>query len=110
MRSTLQDIRPIFCVRFLRPIFCHSFFQASPVHPISLERVATRERSSVMTMTASDVTAILGPADETLLAEITLTGATREQLAQAWAWVNSEEALVNDGRSLPAGKVAELVD
>jgi hypothetical protein len=63
-----------------------------------------------MTVTASEVAAILGPVDETLLAEITLTGATREELAQAWAWVNSDEALVNEGRPLPAGKVAELVD
>lgn len=63
-----------------------------------------------MTMTAHDITAIIGPADEQLLAEIMLTGATAGELAQAWAWVNSDDALVNAGRPLPTGKVAELID
>ncbi len=63
-----------------------------------------------MTMTARDITAIIGPADEQLLSEIMLTGATAGELAQAWAWVNSDDALVNEGRPLPTGKVAELID
>ncbi len=63
-----------------------------------------------MTMTAHDITAIIGPADEHLLSEIMLTGATAGELAQAWAWVNSDDALVNEGRPLPSGKVAELID
>ena len=63
-----------------------------------------------MTMTARDITAIIGPADEHLLSEIMLTGATAGELAQAWAWVNSDDALVNEGRPLPTGKVAELID
>ncbi|RIK97854.1 MAG: hypothetical protein DCC74_06380 [Proteobacteria bacterium] len=61
-------------------------------------------------MTARDITAIIGPADEQLLSEIMLTGATAGELAQAWAWVNSDDALVNEGRPLPTGKVAELID
>lgn len=63
-----------------------------------------------MTMTAKDVAAVLGPVDEVLLSEILLTGGTREELAEAFAWVNSDEALVNEGRRLPAGRVARLVD
>lgn len=63
-----------------------------------------------MTMTARDITAIIGPADEDLLSEIMLTGATPEELAQAWAWVNSDDVLIDSGRPLPAGKVAELID
>lgn len=63
-----------------------------------------------MAMTAHDITAIIGPADEQLLSEILLTGATAAELAQAWAWVNSDDALVNAGHALPAGKVAELID
>lgn len=63
-----------------------------------------------MTMTARDITAIIGPADEDLLSEIMLTGATPEELAQAWAWVNSDDVLIDAGRPLPAGKVAELID
>lgn len=64
----------------------------------------------MMTMTARDITAIIGPADQQLLREIMLTGATAGELAQAWAWLNSDEALVNAGRPLPSGKVAELID
>ena len=61
-------------------------------------------------MTADDVTAILGPIDEVLMAEILSTGATRDELAQAWVWLQSDEALINEGRPLPSGKVAELLD
>jgi hypothetical protein len=63
-----------------------------------------------MAMTAHEITAIIGPADKQLLSEIMLTGASAEELAQAWAWINSDEALVNAGRALPSGKVAELID
>lgn len=60
-------------------------------------------------MRLSDITAILGPVDETLAVQINQTGATPEELAQAWAWFNADEALVNEGRPLPSGRVAELV-
>jgi hypothetical protein len=60
-------------------------------------------------MKAQDVIAIIGPADETLLAEISRTGATPEELAEAWGWVNADEALINQGRRLPSGRVAELI-
>lgn len=61
-------------------------------------------------MTAEDIVAILGPVDATLVAEIGQTGATREELAQAWAWVNADEALINENRPLPSGRVAALID
>lgn len=61
-------------------------------------------------MTSDEIVAILGPIDEVLLAEIVQTGASPAELAEAWAWVNADEALVNDGRALPTGKVAVLVD
>ncbi|MGV1791076.1 hypothetical protein [Rhizobium sp. A37_96] len=63
-----------------------------------------------MTLTSHDVTAVLGPVDEALLAEIVATGATPTELSEAWAWVNSDEALIGEGRHLPAGTVAALVD
>ncbi|WP_043242436.1 hypothetical protein [Bosea sp. LC85] len=63
-----------------------------------------------MTMTADDVTAILGPIDEVLMAEILSTDATRDELAQAWVWLQSDEALINEGRPLPSGRVAVLID
>lgn len=61
-------------------------------------------------MKAEEITAILGPVDESLIAEIHQTGATGEELAEAWAWVNADEALLNEGRPHPIGRVAELVD
>ncbi|CAN7747392.1 hypothetical protein [Rhizobium leguminosarum] len=63
-----------------------------------------------MDLSSEDVFVVLGPVDETLLADILATGASVRDLAEAWAWVNADEALMNEGRRLPAGKVAELVD
>ncbi|MGR9355145.1 hypothetical protein [Rhizobium leguminosarum] len=54
--------------------------------------------------------AILGPADETLVAEVIATGATQVELAEAFAWVNNDEAMLGEGRRLPTGRVAALVD
>ena len=63
-----------------------------------------------MSMTATDVVSVLGPIDEALLADIVATDATALELAEAWAWANSYEALVAEGHPLPTGKVAELLD
>ncbi len=60
-------------------------------------------------MKLEEITAILGPTDEALLAALNQTGASATELAEAWAWLNADEALVNEGRSLPSGKVADLV-
>ena len=61
------------------------------------------------TVTRTEVISVLGPSDETLIMDVLATGATREELAQAWAWVTNEEALMNDGHALPSGRAAELV-
>ena len=63
-----------------------------------------------MALTRDDVLSVIGPADEILVTEIIATEATTEELAQAWAWVNSDEALINEGRALPSGRTAELVE
>ncbi len=63
-----------------------------------------------MTMTSGDVIAVLGPVDETLVAEVVATGATQAELAEAFAWANNDEALIGEGRHLPEGRVAALVD
>lgn len=60
-------------------------------------------------MRLDDIISVLGPVDEALAAQINRTGATPEELAQAWAWFNADEALVNEGHPLPSGRVAELV-
>ncbi|WP_170984333.1 hypothetical protein [Rhodoligotrophos defluvii] len=63
-----------------------------------------------MTVTRQDITAVLGPVDDSFAAEIAAIDPSPGELAEAWAWVNSDEALVNDGRPLPSGKVAALVE
>jgi hypothetical protein len=60
-------------------------------------------------MKMEDIVTILGPTDEALIADIIRSGASADELAQAWAWVNADEALINDGRPLPSGRIAELV-
>ena len=63
-----------------------------------------------MTIASDDVITILGPVDETLVADVIATGATPAELAEAFAWVNNDEALIGEGRPLPSGRVATLVD
>jgi len=53
---------------------------------------------------------MLGPLDDVTIAELIATGASAEELAQAQAWLANDEALMNAGKSLPAGRVGELVD
>jgi len=63
-----------------------------------------------MSMTAGTVVSILGPVDQSLIAEVIATGATLDELEQAFAWINNDEALIGEGRRLPGGRVATLVD
>lgn len=63
-----------------------------------------------MPMTSDDVITILGPVDETLVADVIATGATQAELAEAFSWVSNDEAFIGEGRHLPAGRVAALVD
>ena len=53
------------------------------------------------TMTREDVRAVLGPVDDGLVVEIVGTGASREELAEAYAWVTDDEAPMNAGRPPP---------
>ena len=61
-------------------------------------------------ITHEDVTRTVGEIDDALIAQIIGTGATVEELAEAQAWIDNDEALINDGRPLPKGRVGELVD
>lgn len=60
-------------------------------------------------MNASDIVAVRGPVDESIIADILMTGATSEELAQAWARRQVDEGLINEGRQHPSARVAELV-
>ena len=61
-------------------------------------------------LTRKDVTAMLGPLDDVTVARIIATGATAEELAQAHAWLTNDEAPMNAGKSLPAGRAGQLVE
>jgi hypothetical protein len=62
-----------------------------------------------MTLNRAEIERVLGPVDNHLAAEISATEATAAELAKAVAWLEADEALVNDGDHLPTGKVAELI-
>jgi hypothetical protein len=61
-------------------------------------------------MTREDVVSILGPVDEAAIAEIIMTGASADELREAWAWAFGDEALMNEGRPLPGTRIAALID
>jgi hypothetical protein len=61
-------------------------------------------------LSRDDVRHALGPIDDALAARIIATGATARELAEALAWTCNDEALINDGRSLPSGRVGQLVE
>src|SRR4051794_31707802 len=62
-----------------------------------------------MKMTRDEITHVLGPIDEQLMAELLTTSATAAELAEAQGWVSSDERLINEGRHLPIGRVADLI-
>lgn len=62
-----------------------------------------------MTLTRAEIEELAGPLDNQLMAEIAATDATAADLARALAWLDADEALINDGDHLPTGKVAELI-
>jgi hypothetical protein len=57
-----------------------------------------------------DVTKAFGPVDDVTIAQIIGTGATKEELAEAKAWIANDEPLMNAGKPLAKGRVGELVD
>lgn len=57
-----------------------------------------------------DVASLLRSPDDTTVAEILTTGASREELTEAFEWRQKNEALMNDGRPLPSGRVAQVME
>lgn len=67
-------------------------------------------QTTSQTLTRDDVRILVGPVDDIVAAEIVGTGATREELARAFAWVENNEPMLNEGRRLPTGREARLVE
>jgi len=63
-----------------------------------------------MPLTRDEIVSLLGPVDDTTVAEIAETGATIQELREALAWLHSDEALMGEGRPLPGTQVASLID
>jgi uncharacterized membrane protein YkvA (DUF1232 family) len=61
-------------------------------------------------LTRKDVIATLGPLDDVTIASILASGATAEELAEAQAWLENDEPMINAGKPLAGGRVARLVD
>ena len=58
-------------------------------------------------VTRDDVLAVLKP--DTVVAQIIAAGASKEELTEAYAWLQSDEALMNVGRPLPSGRVGQII-
>jgi hypothetical protein len=61
-------------------------------------------------ITRDDVTKAIREVDGVTIANIIATGATRDELAEALAWMANDEPMLNSGRPLATGRVRELVD
>jgi hypothetical protein len=63
-----------------------------------------------MFLTREQIVRALGEVDDVMIAQIIATGATADELAEAQAWLENNEPLLNSGRRLPAGRVGHLAD
>jgi hypothetical protein len=61
-------------------------------------------------LTRKYVIETLGELDDVTIAGIIATGATAEELAEAHAWLDNDELLINAGKHLPSGRVGRLVE
>ena len=58
-------------------------------------------------MTVDEIVAVLGPVDETVVADILKTAATAQELSLAWTWIHADAD--QSGTPLSLGPAAELV-
>jgi hypothetical protein len=61
-------------------------------------------------LTRSDIVDALGEIEEPVVADMLRIGATAGELAEAKAWLTNNEALINEGRPLPTGRVSRLIE
>src|SRR5215218_2149170 len=85
-------------------------FQGLPCRKLGCRTAAHRaEERTMAAVTRDDVVAVLKPAEDTVVAQIIATGASKEELTEAYAWLQSDEALMNVGRPLPSGRVGQII-
>ncbi|MDG2570597.1 hypothetical protein P7L87_23850 [Vibrio parahaemolyticus] len=61
-------------------------------------------------LTRDEVMALIGRSDDRVVTDILTMGASRAELAEARAWLENDESMLNAGRPIPAGRVARLVE
>ncbi len=61
-------------------------------------------------LTRDAAKALIGPANDLMLTRILDTGATPGELAEAVAWIENDEAILNEGRPIPTGWVGQLIE
>jgi hypothetical protein len=61
-------------------------------------------------LTKEEIHRVLGPVNSSLTAELTATGATEDELREAHLWVLNDDVFVDEGRHLPTGRIAALID
>jgi hypothetical protein len=67
-------------------------------------------RRAMAGLTRDEVIAVLGHIDDCTIGEIMASGATRQELAEAHAWLANDEPLLNAGKRLATGRVGRLVE
>jgi hypothetical protein len=58
--------------------------------------------------TAGDIVAILGPIDDSLIAEISATGATAEEVREANAWLSTRDYFRRTAHDSAHGRIAQV--
>jgi hypothetical protein len=61
-------------------------------------------------LTREEARALIGRSDDAVLTEVLNMGASRAELAEARAWIENDEAMLNEGRAIPSGRLARLVE
>jgi hypothetical protein len=60
-------------------------------------------------LTREETESLIGLSDAAALIEVLELGITRAELAEARAWLENDEAMLNEGRPAPTGRVARLI-
>lgn len=61
-------------------------------------------------MQREEIMTIAGSLDDSSLAAIEATHANRSELLEAMNWLSNDEALISQGRHMPSGRIATLVE
>jgi len=61
-------------------------------------------------LTSEAIRRIVGSVDEKTAADLLATEASEDELLEAVAWVDADDAMMDEGRPMPHGRVARLIE